>query len=461
MEIFEYLSQYREEIPEWIRNYTEDTKITFADVMSGRTSYYPGFGEDGSMLEAANRSHSVHSHILLDYWNSREEDRRQIARIKGYHSIGHIDWKISDILPLGFYRQNVKRKPMMGDGDFFPARSAPHYFTEILARDPDYDDSHGAERMALTILCADGIDFYYQLYIRQYDKVAWLFLLQDHGLGGNYDLFGKGGILDALMRANGHFPKFTICDNCKGTTIWDHYRKIEGLNPITGGMHRNVRHLYEYHGGRLPSICTTKKLAQMKSICFDAFRILDYYRKEFGNDLLKYFRMSSYIGGVNEIAGLKDMKPMILTGGSSMRPFRGCPAADMEKNFIFSGLFYYLLLIPRTIERLYGLRSKMDFAMDLGWPLWDRRYHGIYELLEEAALLPCDAGLENFLDMLTEVRRFMLHEMRCFLTREGNFSLDGEAHGRLTATIGPDIENFIAELSGLTDVFASRFRLLT
>lgn len=252
MEISEYLSQYREEIPEWIRNYCRERKITFGDVMSGRTSYYPGFGCDGSMLEVANRSHAVHSHIHLDYWNERSNDIRQVCRIKGYHSIGHIEWKISDILPMGFYRHNAHRDPIVADRRLFSPLRAPHYFTEILERDAEYDDSHGAERMAVTTLCADGIDFYYQLYIRQYNTVAWLFMLQDHGLGGNYDRFGKGGILDALLWANGHFPKFTICENRNGTTIWDCYRKIEGLNPIIGGMHRNVRDLYEFNGGSRP-----------------------------------------------------------------------------------------------------------------------------------------------------------------------------------------------------------------
>ena len=461
MEIFEYLNLFREDVPEWIRTYNKDTKVTFADIMSGRTSYYPGFGHDGSMLEAANRSHSVHSHIHLDYWNERDEDMRQVGRIKGYHSIGHIEWSISDILPRGFYRHNTHRKSIVANRRLFSTGRSPHYFTEILERDPDYDDSHGAERMAVTTLCADGIDFYYQLYIREYHKVAWLFLLQDHGLGGNYDRFGKGGILDGLLCANGHFPRFTICENRHGTAIWDNYRKIENLNPIIGGMHRNVRDLYEFHGGALPANRMAKKLPQMKRIYFDRNSIRAYYNVEFANDLVKYFQVSTAIGGVNELRGMREMTPWILAGLDAKGPYPGCPAADTEKNFIFSGLFYFMLLIPRTIERVYGIKTKIDFGLATGWPLAANPHSDEYDLMKSASLLPCDAEIENYLGMLYAVRPVMLDEIRSFMTDPEAPCLDKKAHGHLVERIGPDIDNFFRELSGMADVYASNFRMLT
>ena len=43
---------------------------------------------------------------------------------------------------------------------------------------------------------------YYQLFVREYSKAPWQFCLQDHGFGGNYNRFGKGGILDAIIRKN-------------------------------------------------------------------------------------------------------------------------------------------------------------------------------------------------------------------------------------------------------------------
>ena len=250
-EMYDYLSDFREAVPGWLRQYKQGDKISFQDIMAGRTSYYPGFWRDGSMLVTANRSHAVHSHIHLDYMNEYEEDVEQVKKVNGYHSIGHIEWTLKDILPKGRFPLNVDYKAWM-KADTFRNKQI-HYFTEILERDKDKDDSHGAERMAITILCEDGIDFYYQLYICQYKTQPWLFMLQDHGLGGgNYDKFGKGGLLNEIIKTNRCKPEFVICENAPGTEIWDGYQKINEVNPIIGGMHHNTRYLY--HRRRVPKI---------------------------------------------------------------------------------------------------------------------------------------------------------------------------------------------------------------
>ena len=69
----------------------------------------------------------------------------------------------------------------------------------------------------------------------------WIFLLQDHGFGGNYDQFGEGGLLDAIITKNGFRPQHVICaDN---THIWDGYKET-GLPPIDDGKH-HPRRLYK------------------------------------------------------------------------------------------------------------------------------------------------------------------------------------------------------------------------
>ena len=59
------------------------------------------------------------------------------------------------------------------------------------------------------ILFADGIHAYEQLFVNQYKKAPWLFLLQDHGFGGNYDKFGRGGSLDRIIQ-KGVKPEFVF-----------------------------------------------------------------------------------------------------------------------------------------------------------------------------------------------------------------------------------------------------------
>ena len=78
----------------------------------------------------------------------------------------------------------------------------------------------------------------------KYNRAPWLFLLQDHGLGGNYDKYGKGGILDGVIHRYNVLPDFVI-RNVRSTQMWDGYRPIEGVKTVIRGMHRNLRALYQ------------------------------------------------------------------------------------------------------------------------------------------------------------------------------------------------------------------------
>ena len=94
MEMYEYLKQYGEEIPEWLINYKSGEDFRFEDVIEGRLAYYPGFGYDGTMLTVGNKSHAVHSFVHTDYMNTRDNVERQINHVRGYHVIGRKEWYI-------------------------------------------------------------------------------------------------------------------------------------------------------------------------------------------------------------------------------------------------------------------------------------------------------------------------------------------------------------------------------
>ena len=248
MEMFEYLKLYSEDIPKWLTEYSPSCGISFSDVVSSRIAYYPGFGSDGSMLKVCNMSHSVHSFFHLDYLNSREKVMNEIDRLPGYHRIGHVEWNVDDILPNGFY----PIKEFLSDRIiklrvYFSRDSDHHIMTDILERDEDMDESYGAKRIALTTISADGIEFYYQVFVKEYNVVPWIMLLQDHGLGCNYNLFGAGGILHEIMYRYGAWPKFIICENVHATRIYNGYERIEDVMPIVGGIDRSVRFLYRQH----------------------------------------------------------------------------------------------------------------------------------------------------------------------------------------------------------------------
>ncbi|MBR6283999.1 MAG: hypothetical protein IKR25_06875 [Muribaculaceae bacterium] len=241
-----YLKEYREETPAWIENYLRGQRITFQDVMSSRVGYYPGCGFDGALIKVCNMAHCVHSFLYVDYLIEKHELEQHLAQprsIHGYHAVGRIDWTESDLTPHGQYPFNVHKRPRMNPLAFVDRTAQPFCFTLIMERDEGRDDSWGAEHFAVTFLLADGIATYYQLFAREYGVAPWIFLLQDHGFGCNYDCFGRGGVLDAIIKRNNCRPPFVICGD--NTRIWDGYEHIKQVEPVCGGMHHNPRSLFQ------------------------------------------------------------------------------------------------------------------------------------------------------------------------------------------------------------------------
>lgn len=243
--INEYLSNYREDTPEWIDRYLRGEQITFKDIMSSRVAYYPGSGYDGTLLKEGNMSHSVHSFLYVDYLIKRHEMERHLAKknsIRGYHPVGRIDWRGTDLLPNG--QPPVHERLAVKDPyKYVNPNTMPYCFSVIMERDTNQDDSRGAKHFVITFLFEDGITAYYELFVKEYEMAPWIMLLQDHCLGLNYDCFGRGGILDAIISESKLYPNFVICGD--NTRIWDGYKKVKEALPVYGGMHHNRRDLFK------------------------------------------------------------------------------------------------------------------------------------------------------------------------------------------------------------------------
>ena len=214
-EMISYLKDYREEVPAWLSDYLQGKQFSFKDIMSSRVGYYPGSEYDGTLIKVGNMSHSVHSFLYVDY------------------------------LVNGQYPYNITKEPLHGKPNtFVDPDEKPYCFSLIMERDKDRDDSWGAEHFVVTFLYADGIATYYQLFVKEYSKAPWIFLLQDHGFGCNYDCFGRGGLLDCIIRENHCYPQYVIC--ASNTRIWNGYEQIKDVSPVYGGMHQHRRDLFVF-----------------------------------------------------------------------------------------------------------------------------------------------------------------------------------------------------------------------
>lgn len=136
------------------------------------------------------------------------------------------------------------------------AKSRPYGFIEILERTPEFDDTHGAARLAILFLGADGIATYDALFCQEHSPPLYAALLEDYGFGGQYDKFGVGGLMEAIAQRTSHFPQLLVC---KSGTEWAGYEQIPGLSADTGGMHRNPRCLY----GRIQLVTSERSDAQL------------------------------------------------------------------------------------------------------------------------------------------------------------------------------------------------------
>jgi hypothetical protein len=67
-------------------------------------------------------------------------------------------------------------------------------------------------------------------------------VLQDHGWGGNWDKFGRGGLLEKVAGQCSAFPEWLlVADN---TEAWDGYVRVPDVAGSPGGRNRDNRFLY-------------------------------------------------------------------------------------------------------------------------------------------------------------------------------------------------------------------------
>ena len=110
----------------------------------------------------------------------------------------------------------------------------------VFDREVEYGNEHGPERLALLYLGADGIATYDALYCQRWSRPPYALLLQDHGFGGNYDRFGRGGLLERIAIRADVFPEWILTDRGE----WVGFDQVPDVERSCGGINHNMRELW-------------------------------------------------------------------------------------------------------------------------------------------------------------------------------------------------------------------------
>jgi hypothetical protein len=228
----EYLASFRELMPTWLSAFSPTTGIEKSHIvrqfLKSRTVFYPGSGSDGGPIAAFNTAHAAHCYIYVDYMKERADLIDELRRdgFRGYATFARIELRETD-LGAGDWNPhlNADEVRML----FRPV--APYGFIHIFQRNLGLAEEHGAERFAVLFLAADGIATYDALFCQKNSApVPFCIVLQDHGFGGNYDRFGRGGLMERIARQANRLPRFLLVgDQC--TVPWNDYAVCEGADP--------------------------------------------------------------------------------------------------------------------------------------------------------------------------------------------------------------------------------------
>lgn len=220
----EFLAGVAESCPEWLSALRPDERVHPAMIlrhfMASRIVYYPGSGYDGDPVAAFNASRAAHCFVYVDYLTAQTalRDELQHRGFRDYASILTVDLQEADF-GIGAWVPHV-RAPVRYP--FTPVQ--PYGFLEIFERKPERGADHGANRFAVLFMAADGYASYDAMFCQeQSHSPPFCVVLQDHGFGGGFSSFGRGGILEDIAIGTHRLPKLLLA--AENTSPWVGYER--------------------------------------------------------------------------------------------------------------------------------------------------------------------------------------------------------------------------------------------
>lgn len=243
-ELREYLATLRESCPEWLANIdVKNPVFNREDFFKSRVVFYPGAYVDGHAIKLFGSSHAAHCFVYCDFLFEENEIKAILdghndgysGPILGYHPLVRIELRMQDLVPQGWIpHSNRHQIPTI----------KPYGFLEILERNPEFDDQHGAQRLAVLFLGSDGHATYDALFCQNNGHLPpFCLFLRDHGFGGNYSDFGNRGLMHEIAMNTRVLPEWLVVST--NTNAWNGYQMLDDVNGEAGGMHADWRRIYK------------------------------------------------------------------------------------------------------------------------------------------------------------------------------------------------------------------------
>lgn len=245
--LYEYLHQQHEDLPSWLGRFNPGDPFPREQFFGSRVVYYPGSGTDGHPVKVFGSTHSAHCFVYADYGVTQTALERGLGDprygFRGYHRLARLQLRESDLIPQGWTAHVNPAEVPPNRHMFATVAAAPFGFLEVLEREPELGDAHGASRLAILFLGADGVATYDALFCQR-DSVSAPFalVLQDHGFGGNYDRFGSAGLLERISKRCEAVPQWLLV--AEYTRQWDGFERVPNVDGDRGGMHSQLRFLH-------------------------------------------------------------------------------------------------------------------------------------------------------------------------------------------------------------------------
>ncbi len=245
--IIEHLARNREPYPDWLR--AGPRAFNRSDFFGSRTIYYPGSGDDGQPVKLCAKAHAAHAFVYVDTAYDRVWFSERLygsePGFRGYAPGCPEPLREADLRPGG-WTPHASRSQAPEKRYAFATADPFAWFVVFRRKDSEgYGDEHGPKRVAGLFICADGFAAYDALYCQSDGTPApFLVTVQDHGYGGNWNKFGRGGLLEEIACTCSALPDRLLVGEMEAKfEPWRGYRDT-GAPAEPGGAHAIPRRLF-------------------------------------------------------------------------------------------------------------------------------------------------------------------------------------------------------------------------